>query len=142
MGDDVYSAMVDIYCKELKTPGLRKSYVSLAREAENTGQSMVQFLSACLAEEIESRKQSRLQAYTRQARFPAHKTFEEFDFAAIPALPKQKILHLADGEFIRSKENVICMGASGTGNYRKYLVMERNEFSFLLFQRVYFIFFP
>lgn len=115
MADDVYSAMLDIYCKELRMPGLRKTYASLAREAGNNGHSMMQFLSACLAEEMTSRKQSRLQTYTRQARFPAHKTLEEFDFTAVPGLPKQKVLHLAEGEFIRSKENVICMGASGTG---------------------------
>ncbi|WP_067620482.1 IS21-like element helper ATPase IstB [Alicyclobacillus acidiphilus] len=115
MTADVHAAMVDIYCKELKMPGLRRAYESLARDAATNGQSMVQYLAACLAEEMESRKQSRLQTYTSQARFPAYKTLEEFDFTAIPTLPKQRVLHLAEGEFIRSKENVICMGASGTG---------------------------
>jgi DNA replication protein DnaC len=115
MTPDVHAAMVDIYCKELKMPGLRRAYESLARDAVTNGQSMVQYLAACLAEELESRKQSRLQAYTRQARFQTHKTLEEFDFTAIPTLPKQRVLHLAEGEFIRNRENVICMGASGTG---------------------------
>lgn len=115
MNEDIHGAMIEIYCKELKMPGIRKAYESLAREATHSGHSMVQYLAACLGEEMESRKQSRLQAYTRQARFPVHKTLQEFDFTAIPTLPKSRILHLANGGFIRSKENVICMGQSGTG---------------------------
>lgn len=115
MSDDVHAAMVEIYCKELKMPGLRKAYAALAREAGVHSHSPLQYLAACLAEEIESRKASRLQAYTQQARFPAHKTLQEFDFTAIPTLQKQRIVHLAGGDFIRAKENVICMGASGTG---------------------------
>jgi DNA replication protein DnaC len=115
MSEDVYAAAVEIYCKELRLPGLRKAYASLAREAGMHNHSPVQFLAACLAEEMESRKQSRLQTYTQQARFPAHKTLQEFDFSAIPALQKQRVLHLAGGDFIQAKENVICMGPSGTG---------------------------
>lgn len=115
MSDEIHAAMIDIYCKELKMPGLRRVYAALAREAVNQGHSMTQYLAACLAEEMESRKQSRLQTYTRQARFPAHKTLQEFDFTAIPALSKQRVMRLADGEFIQNKENVICMGPSGTG---------------------------
>ena len=42
-------------------PGLRKAYAALAREATDDGHSMVRFLSACLTEELESRKQSRHQ---------------------------------------------------------------------------------
>lgn len=115
MTEDIYTAMVEIYCKELKMPGLRKAYESLAREATHNDYSMIRFLSACLAEELESRKQSRLQTYTRQARFPVYKTLEEFDFTAIPSLPKQRVLALAGGQFIQAKENVVCMGGSGTG---------------------------
>lgn len=115
MSEEIYSAMVEIHCKELKMPGLRKSYASLAREALENDHSMIRFLSACLTEELESRKQSRLHAYTRQARFPVYKTFEEFDFTALPSLQKQRVLSLANGQFIQNKENVVCMGGSGTG---------------------------
>jgi DNA replication protein DnaC len=115
MSEDIYSAMVEIHCKELKMPGLRKAYSSLAREATENGHSNIQFLSACLSEEMESRKQSRLQAYTRQAKFPVFKTLEDFDFSAVPSVSKQRVLSLAGGQFIRDKENIVCMGSSGTG---------------------------
>ncbi|QQE81540.1 IS21-like element helper ATPase IstB [Alicyclobacillus sp. SO9] len=115
MSEEIYSAMIDIHCKELKMPGLRKAYAALAREAIDKNHSALQFLSACLSEEATSRQQNRLLTYTRQAKFPAQKTLQDFDFSAIPALPKAKIVGLAEGQFIRDKENVVCMGGSGTG---------------------------
>lgn len=115
MSDEIYAAMVDLHCKELRLPGLRKAYASVAREAVDSGHSFTRFLAACLEEERRSRQQSRLQTYTRQAKFPSAKTLQEFDFTAIPSLSKAKILSLAEGNFVRDKENVVCMGASGTG---------------------------
>lgn len=107
--------MIDIYCKMLKLPGLRASYRDLAREALDKGVSPVQFLLKCLEQESESRKQHRLKTNLRAARFPVMKTLSGFDFSVIPSLPKAKVLSLADGQFIRQKENVICLGPSGTG---------------------------
>lgn len=115
MTDDIYAAMIDLYCKELRLPGLRKAYSSVARDATDNHYSMTRFLASCLDEERLSRQQSRLQSYTSQAKFPAQKSLSDFDFAAIPSLSKTKILALAEGSFVRDKENVVCMGGSGTG---------------------------
>lgn len=43
------------------------------------------------------------------------KTLSDFDFATIPELPKAKVLALADGHFIPHRENLLCLGPSGTG---------------------------
>jgi DNA replication protein DnaC len=108
-------AMVDLYCKELKLPGLRKSFREVAREALAQGKSHTEFLAACLAQEVLSRRESRLRSRMNQAKFPAVKTLESFDFTAIPDLSKPEVLALAQGDFIRRKENVVCLGNSGTG---------------------------
>jgi len=113
--DDLYGAMVDLHCKELRLPGVRKAYPSVARDAVDNDHSLTQFLAACLEEETQSRQQSRLQAHTRQAKFPSLKTLQEFDFAAIPSLNKAKVLHLAQGQFVRNRDNVVCLGGSGVG---------------------------
>lgn len=115
MTNDAMEAMVELYCRELKLPGLRKSYGAIVRDATGLGQGYVAFLAACLAQELESRKQHRLAALLGQARFPAVKTLEGFDFLAIPQLPKAKVLALAEGRFIGERENVICLGNPGTG---------------------------
>src|SRR5690242_12629668 len=51
----------------------------------------------------------------RQARFPAVKSLDSFDFAAIPSLNKMLVLELARGEYVARRENVIALGPSGTG---------------------------
>jgi DNA replication protein DnaC len=112
---DAARAIVDVYCRELKLPGLRSVYQSFARDAANLGQSYAAFLAACLAQEIETRRQHRLANRMAQARFPAVKTLDSFEFSTIPQLPKTKVLSLADGGFIKARENVICLGSPGTG---------------------------
>lgn len=108
-------ALVDLYCRELKLPGLRASYPAVARDAAAQGQSYPAFLAACLAQELASRREHRLAARLRQARFPAPKSLDGFDFAALPSLPKARVLALAEGGFVKARENVICLGQPGTG---------------------------
>lgn len=110
-----YEAIIEVYCRQLKMPGLRRAFAATAREARNTGQDHTAFLASCLAQEVESRRESALQNRLGQARFPWVKTFDTFDFSAIPGLPKPKILALADGGFVKTKENVVLVGQTGTG---------------------------
>jgi DNA replication protein DnaC len=51
----------------------------------------------------------------RAAKFPGIKTLDGFDFSLMPSVPKAKVLSLADGHFIRQRENLLCLGPSGTG---------------------------
>lgn len=51
----------------------------------------------------------------KAARFPAAKSFDSFDFKAIPGLNKMQVFELARGEWIERPENVIALGSSGTG---------------------------
>lgn len=96
-------------------PGFKRAYRALAREALEQGKHPLDFLAACFAAEADSRREHRLSARLHSARFPSLKTLDSFDFSAIPVLPKPKVLDLARGEFIRAKENVVCLGGSGTG---------------------------
>ncbi len=50
-----------------------------------------------------------------QAHFPILKTLDEFQFADIPALNRQAILGLAQGNYIQAKENIVFLGPTGTG---------------------------
>ena len=50
----------------------------------------------------------------RQARFPAVKSLDSFDFKAIASLNKMLVLELAC-EYVERRENIIALGNSGTG---------------------------
>lgn len=108
-------AMVETYCHDLRLPGLRRAFRSIAREALTTGQDYVSFLAACLAQELQARREHRLERLLRQARFPAVKTLDGFDFTCLPQLPKARVMALAEGGFIRARENVVLLGPTGTG---------------------------
>ncbi len=107
--------LVDLYCRQLKLPGIRANYRELAREALDNGISPMRFLIACFEQELATRQEQRLNRRMRTARFPALKTLNMFDFSAIPSLPKAKVFSLAEAGFVRQKENLICIGPSGTG---------------------------
>lgn len=107
--------LIDLHCKQLKLPGVRAAYRELARAALDDGIKPSAFLLSCLEHEVASRTQRRLQQLMRAAKFPAIRRLGDFDFNAIPTLPKAKVLSLADCQFVRRHENVICLGPSGTG---------------------------
>lgn len=115
MKAEVLLAQIELYARELKMPGLRTSFETIAREARDAGESHESYLAACLLAEIESRRKHRLENRIRQARFPQKKTLEEFDFSLVPSVSKSLVLDLATGEFVKRRENVILLGASGTG---------------------------
>ena len=62
-----------------------------------------------------SRGANALAARIRAAAFPVLKDFDTYDFSALPALPKQKVLELARGEWIEQRYNCCLIGNAGTG---------------------------
>jgi DNA replication protein DnaC len=115
MKTDIVSAEIQLMATELKMPGLKSHFQEIADQAKKTNTSFESCLAACLSAEIDSRREHRLQSRLRAARFPHIKTLEAFDFSLVPSLSKQLVLTLASGGFVKKKENVICLGASGIG---------------------------
>lgn len=115
MISDILGAQIEISCKELRLPGLRQQFRTLVREATDQEMDYSQFLKVCLEQELHDRHQKKQQTLLRQAKFPSIKTVADFDFTKAPQLPKAKILKLAEAEFVKHKENVLCIGKAGTG---------------------------
>lgn len=115
MSLDITEAQIELSCKLLRLPGLRQQFRSLVREATERNLNSTQFLKLCLEQEIHDRQLKKQQILLRQAKFPAKKTLADFDFTKIPQLPKNKILKLADSDYVKRKENIICIGRAGTG---------------------------
>lgn len=115
MNAEVLSAQVKLYARELKMPGLAAVFAEVVRDGEKAGHSHLESLSACLAAEVASRAEHRLATRIKSARFPALKSFESFDFSLLPSLDKGAVLTLGSAAFVAARENVVCLGASGTG---------------------------
>jgi DNA replication protein DnaC len=103
---------------------LRLAYVPKVAQEVNSIEGTA-FLLNVLETELARRHSAKLQRLLLRAGFPQVKTLDGYSFETLtfPAsCNQQKLLSL---DFIRQKENVLMLGAVGTGNYRKYLVMER-----------------
>jgi DNA replication protein DnaC len=61
------------------------------------------------------RERRTIERRIKEARFPAVKSLDSFDFIALPSLNKTLVLELARSEYVARRENIIAVGNSGTG---------------------------
>ena len=101
--------------RALKAPAAAKALPNLAERARQEEWSYEQFAATLLKTEIDSRESHGGQARIRAARFPAHKTLEEFDFSFQRSVKKTEVLHLGQLDFLHGRENVVLLGPPGTG---------------------------
>jgi DNA replication protein DnaC len=103
------------HLKQLKLPTVLREYDKVARDCAREGVDHPAYLLRLIELELIDRERRLVERRIRAARFPAVKSLDTFDFAAIPSLNKMLVLELARGEFILRRENVIALGNSGTG---------------------------
>lgn len=96
-------------------PGVARHYKKTASQAAQGNLTHEQFLLALVEQEVQSREENTRKQRIRQARFPASKTLEQFEFTALPSLNKPLILKLAQGGYLAQAENIVLLGNSGTG---------------------------
>ncbi|MCA1677952.1 MAG: IS21-like element helper ATPase IstB [Actinobacteria bacterium] len=101
--------------RALKAPAAARALPKLAERARAQEWSYEQFAATLLKSEIDSRESHGGQARIKAARFPAHKTLEEFDFSFQRSIKKTEVLHLGQLDFLHGKENVVLLGPPGTG---------------------------
>jgi DNA replication protein DnaC len=100
--------------RALKAPAAARALPKLADRARAEEWSYERFAEALLQTEHSSREAHGGQGRIRQARFPAHKTLEEFDFSFQRSVKKQVIEHLGQLDFLHARENVILLGPPGS----------------------------
>jgi len=103
------------HLKQLKLPTVLREYDKVARECARDGVDHPGYLLRLIELKLIDRERRTVERRIRAARFPAVKSFDTFDFAAIPNLNKMLVLELARSEYILRRENVIALGNSGTG---------------------------
>jgi DNA replication protein DnaC len=103
------------HLKALKLPTFLREHDKLARQCAAEGVAHTGYLLRLAELELLDRERRMVERRIRQARFPAVKSLDSFDFAAIPALNKMLVLELARCAYIEQRENVIALGPSGTG---------------------------
>src|SRR6266516_816355 len=82
----------------------------LAQQAATENWSALQFLDALNQTELAARTEQDIRRKMRQARFPFHKTLDEFDFAFQPSVNERQIRELASMRFVDQAENLLFLG--------------------------------
>jgi DNA replication protein DnaC len=103
------------HLKALKLPTFLREYDKLARQCAAEGLDHIRFLLRLAELELIDRERRLVERRIKEARFPAVKSLDSFDFAAIPSLNKTLVLELARSEYVTRRENIIAVGNSGTG---------------------------
>jgi len=103
------------HLKALKLPTFLREYEKLARQCAAEGVDHTGYLQRLAELELLDRERRQVERRIRQARFPAVKSLDSFEYAALPSLNKLLVLELARGEYVERRENVIALGPSGTG---------------------------
>ena len=107
--------LLDHHLKSLKLPTFLREYDKQARICAGDGVDHVGYLARLAELELIDRERRMVERRIKQARFPAIKQLESFDFKAIPDLNKMLVLDLARSEYIARRENIILLGPSGVG---------------------------
>ena len=101
--------------RALKAPAAARALPKLADRARAEEWSYERFVEGLLQTEVSARDSHGGEARVRQARFPARKTLEEFDFSFQRSVKKTVIEHLGQLDFLHAKECIVALGPPGTG---------------------------
>lgn len=101
--------------KQLRLPAMNAEFEKLAQEAASSNQTFEQYLLQLTELEVAARSTNALTSRIKQAQFPVEKGLEDYDFAAMKSVNKQKVLELARGEWVRQHTNLCLLGQPGTG---------------------------
>jgi hypothetical protein len=107
--------VVRSHLKNLKLPAIARLFPEVAREAHQDGWRVEEFLRVLLEAELAQRAENVARERLHAARFPAMKTFEQFDFTFQPTLNREQLLRRAHGDWIAAAEPVLFAGPVGTG---------------------------
>jgi DNA replication protein DnaC len=103
------------HLKKLRLPTFNSEYDKLARQCAAENKDHVHYLLRLCELELIERERRMVERRIKDAKFPATKSLDSFDFKVIASLNKSLTMELARCAFVDRRENVIALGPSGTG---------------------------
>jgi len=114
-GETRSAVLLRHHLKALKLPTMTAECEKLAARCAKENVDHLGFLLQLAELELLERERRAAQRRLKAARLPSPKALDSFDFAAAPAVNKPQVLELARCEYIDRRENILLIGASGTG---------------------------
>jgi DNA replication protein DnaC len=109
---DTPQVLLAHHLKALKLPSFLREYDKLARQCAADAVDHVRYLLRLAELELIERERRMVERRIKEAKFPAVKSLDSYDFLALPSLNKALVLELARSEYVLRRENVIAVGNS------------------------------
>jgi DNA replication protein DnaC len=116
MNISVDTAKLPMLLTALRLPTVARLWPEFCARADKEGWPAARLLAALAELELAEREQRRIQRHLAEARLPAGKTLDGFDFTLVPSLSKAHLMALAEGDaWLKSGHNILAFGPPGTG---------------------------
>lgn len=103
------------HLKALRMPALHGECEKVAARCATDNVDHLGFLLQMCEMELLDRERRAAERRLKAARFPSHKTLENFDFTAQPSINKTLVSELMRCAYIDERENILLVGNAGTG---------------------------
>lgn len=106
---------LDPLLRRLHLATIRRVHRDVIARAEKEQWSYHDFLALLIAEEVAHRQETRLQRFSRKARFPFLKTIDDFDFTLQSSVRLSLLGSALSPDFVTEGHNLVLSGKSGRG---------------------------
>jgi DNA replication protein DnaC len=101
---------------ELRLPAMKHIWADFAARADKEGWPAARLLAALAEHEMAERDRRRIERHLAEARLPAGKSLDGFDFHAVPMISKAQVMAMTAGDgWIENGANLIVFGPPGGG---------------------------
>jgi DNA replication protein DnaC len=112
----VDAARVELLLTELRLPAIKALWTNIAGQSDKEGWPASRFLAALLEHEMADRGRRRIARHLAEAKLPAGKTLDTFDFDAVPMISKAQVMALTAGDsWLGKGANILLFGPPGAG---------------------------
>ena len=115
MSENKSLVLLKHYLKLLRMPTMQRECDKIAHRAAQENHDHLTFLLQLVELEMIERERRAADRRLKSAKFACHKSLDEFDFTSQPTLNKPLLLELMRGDYLDARENILLVGASGTG---------------------------
>lgn len=115
MSENKSLVLLKHYLKLLRLPTMQRECDKIAHRAAQENHDHLTFLLQLVELEMIERERRAADRRLKAAKFAYHKSLDEFDFSSQPTLNKPMVLELMRGDYLDARENILLVGASGTG---------------------------
>jgi DNA replication protein DnaC len=110
------TARLPMLLTQLRLPTVGRLWQAIAETADRESWPAAKTLAALLEHEIAERAQRRTARHLLEARLPAGKTLDRFDFTAVTSISKARVIALAEGDsWLVQGTNILLFGPPGVG---------------------------